>query len=67
MMMPGMSGLEVAEAIKADPTLASIQLILLTSMGRPWISEKDSILSDLACLTKPVRQRESSTIRSEFS
>src|SRR5439155_17510245 len=31
--MPGMDGLELARAIKADPALASTKLVLLTSVG----------------------------------
>ena len=58
MMMPGMSGLEVAEAINEDPALASTHVILLTSMGRPWMPEEGSAPCDLVCLTKPVRQSE---------
>lgn len=34
MQMPGMDGFELARAIKADPLLAPIRLILLTSQGQ---------------------------------
>lgn len=34
MQLPGMNGLELANAIKTDPVLAPIQLVLLTSQGQ---------------------------------
>jgi two-component system, sensor histidine kinase and response regulator len=52
MYMPGMSGAEVAAAVRADPVLLSTPLILLTSLGRddtPAMARLD------ATLTKPVR------------
>jgi CheY-like chemotaxis protein/signal transduction histidine kinase len=56
MNMPGMDGLELTYAIRSDPSLASTQLVLLTSLG----FERDSqLLRDqgvLCCLTKPVSQ-----------
>ena len=56
MKMPGMDGLELTYAIRSDPSLASTQLVLLTSLG----FERDSqLLRDqgiLCCLTKPVSQ-----------
>ncbi len=58
MMMPGMSGLEVAEAIKTDPTLAATHIIILSSMGRNTDMEGSSHAQDTAFLTKPVRQSE---------
>ena len=55
MMMPGMSGKEVARTILADPKLAAAQLVVLTSMGC-----EDSMIGNadhgrIAYLTKPVR------------
>ncbi len=56
MRMPGMDGLELTYAIRSDPSLASTQIVLLTSLG----FERDSrLLRDqgvLCCLTKPVSQ-----------
>lgn len=34
-MMPGMSGIELCQAIKGDPNLSSIYVILLTSLNTP--------------------------------
>lgn len=56
--MPGMDGLGLAASIKADPALAGVHLIMLTSLG---MKLPDSALSDAGitqCLQKPVRQSE---------
>ena len=58
MLMPGMSGLEVAKAVKTDPALAATHLIVLTSMGRYADPEGSSRAQDMVFLTKPVRQSE---------
>ena len=58
MMMPGMSGLEVAEAIKTDPTLAATQIIILSSMGSCADMDGSDHAQDTAYITKPVRQSE---------
>jgi two-component system sensor histidine kinase/response regulator len=56
MQMPGMDGMELARKIKADPDLARIRLVLLTSMGRRGEEAGRSGIE--AYLTKPVRQSE---------
>jgi PAS domain S-box-containing protein len=56
MRMPGMDGLQLARAIKGDPTIASVRRLMLTSLGHRC---DDRLMADagiLACLTKPVRQ-----------
>ncbi|MCA1957323.1 MAG: response regulator [Nitrospira sp.] len=54
--MPGMSGLDLVKAVKADPLLAATRLVLLTSRGQ----RGDAVLArDAGCmayLTKPVRE-----------
>ena len=54
--MPGMDGVTLAKAIKGDPALASVELILLSSLGKP----DDPVLLHeggfAACLSKPVRK-----------
>jgi CheY-like chemotaxis protein/HPt (histidine-containing phosphotransfer) domain-containing protein len=57
MMMPEMDGLELARVIRADPGLAGLQLVLLTSAAG---SGKEDVLSGLvdAVLTKPARAAE---------
>jgi PAS domain S-box-containing protein len=53
--MPGMDGLELARAIKADPALSPTRLIMLSSMGRDGL--RRALGGDVeALLTKPVKQ-----------
>ncbi|HMC62989.1 MAG TPA: response regulator, partial [Candidatus Solibacter sp.] len=54
--MPGMDGVEVAAAIKADPAIRDTVVVLLTSVGR-WceLRRTEGALMD-ASLVKPVRQ-----------
>ncbi|MBI3575878.1 MAG: response regulator [Gammaproteobacteria bacterium] len=58
MMMPGMDGLELARAIKAEPAIATAHLVMLTSVGlRGDATEaRDSGIDGY--LSKPVRQSE---------
>jgi PAS domain S-box-containing protein len=57
MAMPGMNGLELAQAIKADPALASTKLVLLTSVGLGERGDDEAAWQGAvdAFLTKPVR------------
>ncbi|MGO9876847.1 MAG: response regulator [Acidimicrobiia bacterium] len=55
--MPGMDGLELARAIKADPVTAGTKLFLLSSSGR--VSKDVAVAAELSgTLAKPVRQSE---------
>ncbi len=56
MMMPGMDGLTFAQAIKDDPALAGLRLVLLSSQGRQLSEPELRAAAFSACLTKPVRQ-----------
>jgi signal transduction histidine kinase/DNA-binding response OmpR family regulator/HPt (histidine-containing phosphotransfer) domain-containing protein/HAMP domain-containing protein len=56
MMMPGMNGMELARAIKADSAIAPVQLVLLTSVSQDHSPETMKEHGIAACLTKPVRQ-----------
>jgi signal transduction histidine kinase/DNA-binding response OmpR family regulator len=56
MNMPGMNGIELARAIKNAPLIASVRLIMLTSVG--YFGDYNDALNSgfLSYLTKPVRQ-----------
>jgi two-component system sensor histidine kinase/response regulator len=54
--MPGMDGLAVARAIKADPALAKVRLVLLTSVGYHAYSSEARRAGCAASLLKPIRQ-----------
>jgi two-component system sensor histidine kinase/response regulator len=56
MQMPGMDGMELATKIKAEPSIASTKLILLTSMGLRGEAEQARRVGFSAYLTKPVKQ-----------
>ncbi len=57
-MMPGMDGLDLAEHIRSEPSIAGVRLLLLTSAGRPDDTARYRLMNIAACLTKPVRQSE---------
>ncbi len=54
--MPGMDGLSLAREIKADPNLAPIPLVLLTSVGQRGDGEAALKAGIAAYLNKPIRQ-----------
>ncbi|MBM3224426.1 MAG: response regulator, partial [Candidatus Tectomicrobia bacterium] len=56
MQMPDVDGLQLAHAIKAEPTLASSRLILLSSWGQRGDAQSAREAAIAAYLTKPVRQ-----------
>jgi signal transduction histidine kinase/CheY-like chemotaxis protein len=56
MQMPGMGGLDLARAIKADPVLAPTKLILLTAQGQRGDSHVAQTAGYAAYLTKPVQE-----------
>jgi signal transduction histidine kinase/DNA-binding response OmpR family regulator len=56
MQMPGMDGLELARAIKADPVLAPTRLILLTAQGQRGDAKAAQTAGYAAYLTKPIHE-----------
>lgn len=56
-LMPGLSGVEVAQRLRSLPGLASTKLLLLTSGGRQSLSPDQQSLFE-AVLDKPVREAE---------
>jgi CheY-like chemotaxis protein/HPt (histidine-containing phosphotransfer) domain-containing protein len=56
MHMPDMDGIALAQTIQADPTIASVRLVMLTSTGVYGDVEKARQSGIRAYLSKPVRQ-----------
>jgi len=56
MMMPGMNGLELARRIKAQGSIASVRLVLLTSVGLRGDAVEARRARIEGYLSKPVRQ-----------
>lgn len=57
-MMPKLNGFEVCEAVKRDPALSSIRIIILTAKGRDAEKEKGLTLGADAYITKPFATRD---------
>lgn len=51
--MPNMSGFELVEALRQDPSLAAIPVIFLTIEGESW--DRGASLGALEYLAKPIR------------
>ncbi len=56
--MPGMDGIELARALKTDPTTAETMLFLLSSSGHRLEPAESHLTGFAASLTKPVRSSE---------
>jgi PAS domain S-box-containing protein len=56
MQMPEMDGLMLGELIKADPAIAGVRLIMLTSLGNQMDAEAMKKGGIEACVLKPVKQ-----------
>jgi two-component system sensor histidine kinase/response regulator len=56
LMMPEMDGFELARTIKADPDIAQVHIVLLTSFGQYGQGDASRNAGVAAFMTKPVRQ-----------
>jgi two-component system sensor histidine kinase/response regulator len=56
--MPGADGFALAEAIKKDPAIAGVAVVMLTSVGQPGDAARCRELGVAAYLTKPVKPSE---------
>lgn len=57
-MMPGKTGFEVCQAVRADPELAAVRILMLTAKGRETDISKGLALGADAYMTKPFSTRE---------
>ena len=57
-MMPGLSGFDVCQAVRADPELAAVKILLLTAKGRDTDLAKGLALGADAYVTKPFSTQE---------
>jgi DNA-binding response OmpR family regulator len=57
-MMPGMSGFEVCQAVRADEALAAVKILMLSAKGRDTDLAKGNALGADAYMTKPFSTRE---------
>ncbi|MDD2923490.1 MAG: response regulator, partial [Anaerolineales bacterium] len=57
MQMPGMDGEQTARAIKSDPAMKDVKILILTSMGKRGDAPRLEALGCSGYLLKPVKQR----------
>jgi len=57
-MMPRMNGYEVCQAVRSDPKLSSVRIIMLTAKGRDIEREKGLALGADDYVTKPFAMRD---------
>ena len=57
-MMPGRSGMEVCQAVREDPALAGVRILMLTAKGREADQAKGRALGADGYITKPFSTRE---------
>ena len=57
-MMPGKTGFEVCQAVRADPALDGVRILMLTAKGRETDVGKGLALGANAYMTKPFATRE---------
>ena len=57
-MMPAMSGFDICQAVRADPALADVRILMLTAKGRDTDLAKGTALGADAYMTKPFSTQE---------
>jgi DNA-binding response OmpR family regulator len=57
-MMPGKSGFDVCQAVRADESLAAVKILMLSAKGRDTDLAKGSALGADAYMTKPFSTKE---------
>jgi DNA-binding response OmpR family regulator len=57
-MMPGLSGFEVCQAVRADETLAGVKILMLSAKGRDTDLAKGQAMGADAYVTKPFSTQE---------
>ena len=57
-MMPGKTGFDVCQAVRADDKLASVKILMLTAKGRVTDLAKGTALGADAYMTKPFSTKE---------
>lgn len=57
-MMPGLSGFEVCQAVRADEAFAGVRILMLSAKGRDTDIAKGSALGADAYMTKPFSTKE---------
>ena len=57
-MMPGKSGFEICQAVRADASLAGVKILMLTAKGRDTDLAKGTALGADAYMTKPFSTKE---------
>ena len=57
-MMPGKTGFDVCQAVRAEETLAAVKILMLSAKGRDTDLAKGTALGADAYMTKPFSTRE---------
>ena len=57
-MMPGKSGFDVCQAVRADESLTTVKILILTAKGRDTDLAKGTALGADAYMTKPFSTKE---------
>ncbi|WP_341891056.1 response regulator [Variovorax sp. YR752] len=57
-MMPGLSGFEVCQAVRADESLAGVKILMLSAKGRDTDIAKGQAMGADAYMTKPFSTKE---------